>query len=187
MDISRMYNIDELIRSLEVALQIDGSDYAERNVDTIIRNIKNRIIRQYQVDLTLVKMNDDALYMGKSRAQAMLFLENITMLHANLCGYLQTVRFNGNFVIKPSNVNYLGVTEKPLMNFLQLCMRGKTVPSIAASMDAIKHKVSNISTCLEKKIFLLLVVSYELGFYELLATLAEIMYLGGRLEKGVIY
>ena len=73
------------------------------------------------------------------------------------------------------------------MNFLQLCMRGKTVPSIAASMDAIKHKVSNISTCLEKKIFLLLVVSYELGFYELLATLAEIMYLGGRLEKGVIY
>lgn len=187
MDISRMYNIDDLVRSLEVALQIDGADYAERSVDTIIKSIKNRIIRQYQVDLTDVKMNDDALYMGKTRAQAMLFLENISMLHANLCGYLQTVRFNGNFIIKPSNVNYLGVREKPLMSFLQLCMRSKTVPSINASMDAIKYKIGSISTCLEKKIFLLLVVSYELGFYELMATLAEVLYLGGKLEKGAIY
>ena len=47
MDISRMYVIDDLIKSLEVALQIDGSDYAERSVDTIIRNIKNRIIKCY--------------------------------------------------------------------------------------------------------------------------------------------
>ncbi len=180
MVISDLYDIHKLANNLEVALQIDGVDYAEKNIDTVIKNVRNRIISHYQIDLTKTNMADPALYMGKSRNAAILFLENITNLHAQLCGYLQICRYTASFLIKPINVNYLGIDDNDLMNFFQATMRKKTIPAISNAMEVVKQKVSTINACLEKKLLMIMIVSYELGFHELMATIAEIFYLGGK-------
>lgn len=180
MNIAEIYDINRIIINLEIAFQIDGTDYAEKNIDTIIKNIKNRIIRQYQVDLTNNKITDDAIAMGRSRNQASLFIENVANLHSQLCGYLQIVRYTSYVTVKPINVNYLGFTDKSLMGFLQLCIRQSTIPAAANPMEAVKLKVSSINNCIEKKLFLILIVAYELGFNEVMAAIAEILYLGGK-------
>lgn len=180
MDISSMYDINRIVISLEVALQIDGQDYAEKDVSVIIDNVKKRIIRQYQVDLTSCKIFDDDLTIGRSRNSAVLFIENVASLHGQLCGYLQIVRYTGEVKIKPVNVNYLGFVEKSLMSVFQLAMRKKTVPALKDAMEAVKIKVGSINNCLEKKMFLIMIVAYELGFYEVMAAVAEILYHGGK-------
>ena len=95
MDISSLYDINRIVNNLEVALCIDGVDYAEKDMDVILKNIKNRIIRQYQLDLTSTKITDTALYVGRSRTAAAMFTENIAALHGQLCGYLQIARYLG--------------------------------------------------------------------------------------------
>lgn len=180
MDITSLYDINKIAINLEVALQIDGMDYAEKDVNVIISNVKQRIIRQYNVDLTNCKITDDDLAMGRARSSAILFIENVANLHAQLCGYLQIVRYTGEITIKPINVNYLGIVQKSLMSVLQLAIRRKTVPTLRDAMEAIKLKIGSVNNCMEKKMFLIMIVSYELGFYEVMAAVAEILYLGGK-------
>lgn len=179
MTISDNYNIDSIITELEVALQIDGSDYAEKDVTRIISNIKKRIARQYQVDLTNTKIDDPTLFVDKYRNASTLFVESVTRIHGMLCGYLQIVRYTTSVLIRPSNVNYLGFNDDSLLNFLALCMRRDTIPSVVESIESVKLKLASVNSCREKRLFIILVVSFELGFYEVMAAVAEILYLGG--------
>lgn len=180
MDISTLYDINRIVNSIEAALQIDGVDYAEKDMDVVIKNVKNRIIRQYQIDLTQVKITDTSLYLGKSRNKAAMFTENIAALHGQLCGYLQIARFTQEIKVRPVNVNFLGFTEKSLTSMLQLCLRKKTLPGVNEAFEAIKIKVCSINNCLEKKVFMIMIVCHELGFDEMVAAIAEILYLGGK-------
>lgn len=181
MIISDFYDINKIILDIEVALQIDGKDYGEKDVDVILDNIRNRIIRQYQLDLFGKKVNDDALYVGNSRSAAVLFIENIAVLHSRLCGYLQIVRFNKQVTINPLNINYMGFTPRSFMSFLIGASAANTMPNIDISVKAIKNKFSTINSCTEKKLILIMIVAYEFGLYELVASVAEILYLGGKI------
>ena len=181
MEISTLYDINQICIEIEKALMIDGTDYAERDISTIITNVKNRIIRKYQLDLTDIKIYDEALYIGKQRASAVMFVENVSILHARLCGYLQIVRYTGEVQVKPINVNYLGFQDYSLNSLMQLCMRQKTLSKIGNGLSALETKVCTISNCIEKKLFLILIIAYELGLYELMAAVAEIIYLGDKI------
>lgn len=178
MTITDMYDINRILLDVEVALQIDGKDYAEKDVDTILDSILNRIIRQYQIDLHGIKITDESLYIGKSRSSAVLFVENIANLHAKLCGYLQIVRFTGQVSIKPRNINFMGFTEKGFKSFFIAAMLSHTQPNITDAMKAVKGRFGSINSCIEKKLILIMIVAYEFGFNELVATVGEIMYLG---------
>jgi hypothetical protein len=181
MIISEMYDINRIILDIEVALQIDGKDYSEKDVDVILENIRNRIIRQYQIDLHDRKISDDSLYIGKSRSSAVLFIENIAALHAKLCGYLQIVRYNKIVTIKCVNINYMGFTQKTFMSFFMAAMGASTMPNIDSAVNAIKRKFGSVNNCIEKKLILIMIVAYEFGLYELVASIAEILYLGDKL------
>lgn len=181
MTISELYDINRIILDTEVALQIDGKDYSEKDVDVVMENIRNRIIRQYQIDLHNRTISDDSLYIGKSRASAVLFIENIATLHAKLCGYLQIVRYNKNVTIKAVNINYMGFTQKTFMSFFMAAMGANTMPNIDTAINAIKRKFGSVNSCMEKKLILLMIVCYEFGLYEMVASIAEIMYLGDKL------
>ncbi len=181
MVISDMYDINRIITDTETALQIDGSDYGEKDVDTVLENIRNRIIRQYQIDLHNRKISDESLYIGKSRSAAVMFIENIGILHAKLCGYLQIVRYCKNVTIKSVNINYMGFTQKTFMSFFMAAMGSNTMPSIETAVNAIKRKFGSINNCIEKRLILILIVCYEFGLYEVVASIAEIMYLGDKL------
>lgn len=180
MTISDNYDIDKIITQLEIALQIDGQDYAEKNIDVVVKNVKTRIARQYQVDLSGTKIDDPMLFVDKFRNASTLFVENVTRIHGLLCGYLQICRWKSTVLIRPSNVNYLGFNDNDLMHFLMICQKERTLPSTVEGMESIKGKLSSVNACREKRLFLILVVSYELGFYEVMSSVAEILYLGGK-------
>lgn len=178
MKIAELYDINKILLDIEVALQIDGKDYAEKNVDVIMENIRNRIIRQYQIDLHDTKITDDSFYIGKSRTAAVLFVENITNLHAKLCGYLQIVRYMKQVTIKPMNINFMGFTETGFKNFFMAAMTVYTQPNINDAMKAVKGKFGSVNSCMEKKLILIMIVCYEFGFSEMVAACAEILYIG---------
>lgn len=178
MTITDNYDINHILLDLEVALQIDGKDYAEKDVDAIIDSILNRIIRQYQIDLHGIKVTDESLYIGKSRSSAVLFVENIALLHAKLCGYLQIVRFTGQVSIKPKNINFMGFTEAGFKNFFIAAMKSYTQPNINDAMKAVKSRFGSINSCIEKKMILIMIVCHEFGFMEMVGNIAEILYLG---------
>lgn len=181
MTISDMYDINRIVTNVELALLIDGKDYGEKDTETILHNVRNRIIRQHQIDLTGVKISDDSLYIGKTRSQAVLFVENIAQLHSMLCGYLQIVRFSKQVQINPININYMGFTPKSFLSFLIAAMNSNTMPNIDTAMKAIKNKFSSINNCIEKRLILIMIIAYEFGFYELVSAIAEILYLGGKI------
>lgn len=178
MTITEQYDINKILVDIEVALCIDGKDYAEKDVDTIFESIYNRIIRQYQLDLRNRKITDADLYVGKARPQAVLFVENISALHGRLCGYLQIARYHKQVTIKPSNINYMGFSDTSFKSFLIAAQAAYTQSSIDSAVRAIKGKFGTINSCTEKKLILIMLVSHALGFGELVASIAEIMYLG---------
>lgn len=180
MVISDLYDINRIVLDIEVALQIDGKDYGEKDVDVIMESIRSRIIRQYQLDLHDRKISDDALYIGKSRSSAVLFVENIAALHARLCGYLQVARYQTRVTIRPININYMGFAKDSLMSFFIAAMASRTLPDCDAAVQAIRKKFGSVNSCIEKKLILILLVCYEFGFNEIVSSIAEIFYLGGR-------
>lgn len=179
MTISDMYDINKIILNVEQALCIDGSDYGEKDVDTIIENVTNRIIKKYQIDLSNKKISDDDLYIGKSRSSAVLFIENVSNLHATLAGYAASIiRYNRLVTVRPVNMNYMGFTSETLKSFYMAALQKNTMPSIDTAINAIKRKFGSINSCTEKKFMLIIIIAYQFGFYELVAILAEILYHG---------
>lgn len=178
MNITDMYDIQKITIDLEVALQIDGMDYAEKNVDIIMDNIHKRIMRQYQLDLRNTKIDDDSLYVGSSRSSAVMFVENMSVLHGRLAGYFHIVRFTHQVLVRAVNINYMGFTGDTLKSVWIALMNKSTQPNAASAMKALKNKFSYVNNCLEKKLILIMLVAWELGFYELVASIAEIFYIG---------
>lgn len=179
MQISDMYDITRIVRDIETALCIDGVDYGEKDIDTIIENVTNRIIVQHQIDLHGRTLKDSDLYIGRSRSSAVLFVENIALMHARLCGYAAAIiRYNRRVTIRPVNINYMGFTSETLKSFYMAAQMEATMPSINTAISAIGRKFGSVNSCIEKQIMLIMIVAYHIGAYELVAGLAEIMYMG---------
>ena len=58
MNIAACYDLHELIKQLEIALMIEDGDLRETNMDNLIKNVKTKIDRQYQINLTDCKLRD---------------------------------------------------------------------------------------------------------------------------------
>lgn len=180
MNISEMYDINRILLDIEMALCIDGKDYGEKDILTIFKNVRTRIIRQYQLDLTDKKIDDSSLYIGKTRSAAVLFIENISVLHSRLCGFLHIVRFHKQISISPANINYMGFTPNSFNSLLIAATESRMMPNLEVSMKAIANKFATVNTCIEKKLILIMLLSYEFGLYEMVAAIAEVLYLGGK-------
>lgn len=180
MNISSCYDLEDIINDLEVALLIDGRDYAEKDFGRIVSNVKNRIRTQYNVDLSKNKMDDEAMYMGPQRQAAFLFCQNIAELHGRLSGYIMILNYNHEIVVNPVNVNYLGLDEEKLMAVLKLSQAKDYIPTVEQNYEIIKSHICSINACTEKKLFLIMFIAYELGFNELLSCISSIFYAGGK-------
>ncbi|MCI9050729.1 MAG: hypothetical protein HFI05_02205 [Lachnospiraceae bacterium] len=178
MDITGCYSIDAIIRELEIAFQIDGSDFEERDMNIVIQNVKTRIGRQYQIDLTSTKINAIELELGVYRNAIALFIDNIARLHAKICGLCQVERFLTSSQVSLSDVNYLGYTEDSLKTLLVALQRKVTLPLATDAINSIKDKLGSISNCREKRLCLLIIIADAIGFPEVVAAIAEILYIG---------
>lgn len=174
------YNITDIILQLELTLQVDGRDYQERDVETIYQNVLRRISKQYRLDLSNSPITDASWYAGDTRSDAVLLMDNLTHQHGMLCGYLQIVRYIQKIDIKMSTINYAGFTPQSMDNFFLACMSRMSVPNTKEAITAIEKRFGTLGMCPEKRLLLLLMITYRLGLYELVAAIAEIFYLGGK-------
>ena len=179
MDITSCYDIDSIIREFEAAFQVDGTDFEERDVDVILKNVKTRVGRQYQVDLTEFKIDSPEFDIGVYHNAAALFIDNVARLHAKLCGLCQICRYLTVVNISLSDINFLGYTEESLKTMLQALQRKATLPMAEEAVQSVKRKLGSINNCREKRLFLIMVISYTIGFHEVTASVAELLYLGG--------
>lgn len=164
-----------ILNELEGAFCIDGQDYANRSIDVAFSNIFKRLQRQYHIDLTVPR---DLLYSTESvGAEVKPFLDNMYYLYCKLAGLAHFIKYSGQNPFSLSKINYLGVTPtsfKAFLKFLQL--DGKNT-GLDDSIERIKVGLGTVSMCNEKKLVMILCLAYELQLYELVAVIAEILYM----------
>lgn len=178
MTIENYYSADKVLRELEAALLIDAMDYEEHEVTRILENVKKRILKQYQLDLTQFKVGDVELEISAG-VHLNLFCENLSGIHARLSGYCQIVRFRQISDVSLSAVNYLGCEPTSLENGLRNLQLKEQTPYVQTTVKTIMDVIGNIATCIEKRFFLIMSIAYELGLYEISSAIAEILILGG--------
>lgn len=178
MRIADNYNLEALVLELEVALQIDGVDFEVPRIETVVQEVRKRIARQYQIDLQKLSLDDVNIEKALWSQSALLLMDNLTMLHGKVTGYNQITRWKRKSDLALSSINYLGYTKASLKAVLAALQMYKTQPTADAAMQSIKEKIVTVPLCLEKRIFMVLIVTWELGCTELTAALAEILYMG---------
>lgn len=176
MDITKCYNLYEVIKELEIAFQIDESDFEERDADTMVKNVKKRINRQYAIDISEYKVNSDEVVLSSFRESLALFVENIARIHSKFCGCCQIERYHASTDLSLSRINYLGFVESSLIDTLEALQRETFFGEVEGRIECIKEKLGTISNCWEKRLFVLMVISWELGFNEMVACIAEILF-----------
>lgn len=166
-----------VINEMEVALCIDGEDYSTRDVDMAITRIKQRIQRQYSIDLS-GNLND--MYAGTLIGDEVKnFLDNMQFMYNRICGCSHYFRYVGQIPVNLSKINYLGITKESMLSILKLLQCEGRHESLSSAMEQVKSKIGTIPMSIEKKLYMILYVSNILELYELSAVVAEILYLGG--------
>lgn len=166
-----------VINEMEVALCIDGEDYATRDVDMAINRIKQRLQRQYSIDISGTM---SAMYSGTLIGDEVKnFLDNMQFMYNRVCGCSHYFRYIGQVPINLSKINYLGITKESMLSVLKLLQCEGRHESLSSAMDQIKSKIGTIPMSIEKKLYMILYVSHTMELFELSAVIAEILYLGG--------
>ena len=101
-----------------------------------------------------------------------------SLVHARLCGLGGIQRYKKVSPISLRGINYLGFTEESLDESLRSIQMQRTEASARESVKLIGNTLGIISVCKEKRLFLLMIVAYELGFHEISAAIAELLILG---------
>lgn len=176
MNIAECYNLHDIVRELELALQIEDGDLRETDIDKLLANIKKKIDRQYQVDVTHYKVDSMELALSNMQESVALFIENIARLHSKLCGYCQLRRYLASSEVSLEDINYIGLTRESLLANLKALQRLYYQPRLTDFIAVLKRKLPSISNSWEKRLLVLIVVCIELGFNEVSASIAEILY-----------
>lgn len=185
MTITDNLRLSDIINALEVTLQIDGTDYGLTDINLIYENIYKRMQRQYQLDLRDTKLTDDALYIGPTRESAVLLMDNISQLYAKLAGYTYSLKFridksvqtNNIIEIRGVNINRCQASVKSFKGFMSRCRVAGQIGPLEPSVTYMEQKFGNLVKCNEKRILLIMLLSYRLGLYELVAVIADIFML----------
>lgn len=182
MVISDCYRLHDIIRELETALCIDGSYYDERDYDKMLSLIKTGIDREYHLDLSSYKIGDAELSSTVYNTAQVLFVDNIALIHSKICGACQIARYKTHVPLSLVDLNYLGFTRETLKPTLLALQREKILANdknyrAKEAIEAIKAKLVTLNLTWEKRILVLMLVSYDLGMYEITAAIDELLYL----------
>ena len=186
MTITDNMRLGDIINKLEATLQIDGTDYALTNINEVYTNIYTRIQRQYQLDLRDIQLTDDALYIGPTRESAVLLMDNISQIYAKLAGYCYSLNFRlddsvsaGSLVeIRGERINRCSTSKKGFVGFMSNCRVASTIKTMDIEIRYIEQKFGNITKCNEKRLLLIMLLSYHLGLYELVCVIADLFMIG---------
>jgi len=176
--VTETYDLDSILREAEVTFQIDGRDYEESDVEYVLQNVKQRLGRQAQIDFGKHKVSDPEVSQGIYRTQAGMLTSSVAMLHSRLCGVAHIQRYLVSSPVSLRDVNYLGYTEQSMRSVLIALQRRETAPAVVDAIKAIKEKLGTVANCREKRLFMLVVVADAIGYPEIVAAVAELLYQG---------
>lgn len=166
-----LFDFGKTLQDLEVFLCISAEDYASRDINTSIENIKMKIQRQYAIDINGLNAShvatDSVLYDG------MLYH------YSQLCAFSHQFRYLDDVPINLNDVNYFGLTRDSFLGLAKMLQRENRYTQVSVSMEQLKAAIQTIPMCIEKKLLMLLYILYTLKFYQVCAVIAEILYLGG--------
>lgn len=176
MEIKDNYNLSNTLKELEAILQIDGIDYEEVEMERFLQNVRRRIEKQYQLDLTNASFNSARMSNMAYQGSLVIYIDNVSRVHSVVCGYSQICRFNMEVPISLASINYMGFTRETLKEVLVSAQVNSKMVAISRAMDAIGEKLATLSLCSEKRLLTCFYITYKLGLYELTAALAELLY-----------
>lgn len=186
MDILSFYKVhglDTIITEAEVALKIEGHDYEETDFSRIMADIKKRINKEYQIDLNNGKVNDISFETGIYKAATSLFLDTMSGVHMKLTAECQLERYQTISSTHLAKLNWLGFTRESLLAMLMHAQTLKNLPKCEKAIKSFEAALATINFGIEKRLIMLMCVAYEIGVYEIVAAIAEILYLGGRYDS----
>lgn len=169
-----------IIAEAEVSLCIDGNDYASRDIDQAIDSIKNKIERQFGIDFnySLNEMVNGSSIMD----EASTFVDSVYYIYCRLCACSQYFRYIGEIPVKPKAINYAGYTKNSFLGLMRLLTIDGKYESVEQSVEQLKYRLGTIPMCVERKLLMILVICYGLNLYEMVACIAELLYIGGTVE-----
>lgn len=178
MTVTEAYDLDNILREAEATFQIDGADYEEQDVDIVVRNVKQRLGRQAQIDFEKYKVTDPEISQGYYRSQVVMLTDSVALLHGRLCGAIHIQRYLTVSPVSLKDVNYLGYTEQSMRAVLMALQRKETAPAATDAIKAIKSKLGVVVSCREKRLFMLIIIADAIGYPEIVAAVAEMLYQG---------
>lgn len=184
-DIVNCYDIDSIIREVEIALQIDGKDYEETDIDVALDSIKERLMRKTQIDFKRFKLTAPEVKDGVYRPQTIMFVSSMALVHSKLAGLTHIQRYLTSTPLSLPSINYMGYTESSMRTLLLALQRKATMPRAEDAVKAIKEQLSVIENCREKRLFMVIIVAYEIGLLEIVSIVAEMLYQSMMKEKSL--
>lgn len=178
-NVEMFYRLEQIVTEIEASYRIDGMFYEEEEYNRILSGVKRNIQREYQIDLSVGKLDNKEYDISPSGSAVRIFLENIASLHSRLCGSIQIMRYHTKTEVSLLNIKYLTITEDCMENILLCLQRKRTILSVDEAVNTLKQKVVNVNTTIEKRLFIIMLISYDLGIYEMVSAIAEVLFLGG--------
>lgn len=177
MNITEFYDLNEIVQEIELALLMTGDDHHETDLDKVIENVRRRITGHHAINLVDFNLDSIELEMSQSREGVAIYLDNMSRLHAKLCGVVELTRFTKTNRVSLSDINYLGFKPMHVKSTLKAMQSKDKIPSVENNIQAIKGRLSSIDNCMEKRLLVIAVICHELGMDEMMSTIAELLWL----------
>ena len=109
-----------------------------------------------------------------------LLLRDVGQCMANMAMYTALKVYHKNLEITLADVNYLGYAREKLMANLSCLLDETMAEQYSADMvQPLYTALNNISICVIKRLFIILLMLYRLGIHEGVSIVAQLIYLGG--------
>lgn len=112
--------------------------------------------------------------------QLSLLMRDLKTALSQLAFFTDMKFYHKNLAVTLSSVNYLGLSREELLNALKYMMDVHKFQKYHTNIiPPIKDALNQVPLCTLKRLFVCLLMLYQLGVYEGVAVVARLLYLGG--------
>lgn len=179
------YSLERILEETETILSIEAIDVNSKSFDTLLEKVRVNINRQYNIDLREGKQLSEQLdNLGVCKTTASVFMENLTMMHSKICGLTNILRFTRQTEVALNHISYCGVAVNSMLEALQYLQADRSYRKAEITIKYLEKQITEVMTCNEKRLLVILLIAFELGIEEIVMAIAEYLYCCCALELG---
>lgn len=168
---------NKILVSLESTLKIEAS--GDMLTEEIVKASIDRLENQYNTDFDrdVFSLQDESQLQATRLDQ---LLRDVHQCLGELAFYTQLKLFHKNLGLSLADVNYLGYERNQLLTALKYLQDDDLYKQYhEAVIEPLTNTLNNTPMCTVKRLFIVLIVLHKLGISEGVATVAQLLYLGG--------